>query len=102
MLAAVRSTSCAPASENATRELVGSAMSNPSAWVHGRDMGSPRSCCYWPYGQGEGSQGQSRFGHVINNRTTEHTKRQGSRLCYVAFCLQQFEGNESGSPFDRC
>ncbi len=43
-----------------------------------------------------------RFGHVINNRTTEHTKRQGSRLCYVAFCLQQFEGNESGSPFDRC
>src|SRR6266403_1383681 len=55
MLVAVRSTSCAPASENATRELVGSAMSNPSAWVHGRDMASPRSCCYWPYGQGEGS-----------------------------------------------
>src|SRR6266545_2743587 len=55
MLLAVRSTSCAAASENATRELVGSAMSSPSAWVHRRDMASPHSCCYWPYGQGEGS-----------------------------------------------
>jgi hypothetical protein len=36
--------------------LVGSAISNPSAWVHGRDMASPRSCCYWPYRQGKGSQ----------------------------------------------
>src|SRR5260221_10425436 len=59
MLLAVRSTSCAAASENATRELVGSAMSNPSELVHGRDMASPRSCRYWPHGQGEGSQGQS-------------------------------------------
>src|SRR5260370_41470896 len=56
MLLAVRSTSCAAASENATRELVGSAMGNPSELGHGRDMASPRSCCYWPHGQGEGSQ----------------------------------------------
>src|SRR6516165_1280401 len=61
MLLAVRSTSCAAASENAIRELVGSAMSNPSEWVHGRDMASPRSCCYWPHGQGEASQGQSQL-----------------------------------------
>src|SRR5258707_10838588 len=54
MLLAVRSTSCAAASENATRELVGSAMSNPSELVHGRDMASPRSCRYWPHGQDEG------------------------------------------------
>src|SRR6266446_7660301 len=61
MLLAVRSTSCAAASENAIRELVGSAMSNPSEWVHGRDMASPRSCCYWPHGQGEASQRQSQL-----------------------------------------
>src|SRR5215831_9476057 len=53
MLLALRSTSCAAASENAIRELVGLAMSNPSELVHGRDMALPRSCCYWPYGQGE-------------------------------------------------
>src|SRR5439155_20852439 len=52
MLLAVRSTSSAAASENATRELVGSAMSNPSELVHGRDMAPPYSCCYWPHGQG--------------------------------------------------
>ena len=34
-------------------------MSNPSELVHGRDMGSPRSCCYLPYGPGEGSQGKA-------------------------------------------
>src|SRR6516164_9312086 len=53
MLLALRSTSCVAASENAIRELVGLAMSNPSELVHGRDMALPRSCCYWPYGQGE-------------------------------------------------
>jgi hypothetical protein len=31
-------------------------MSNPSELVHGRDMASPRSCCYWPYGQGKGAR----------------------------------------------
>ena len=34
-------------------------MGNPSELGHGRDMASPRSCCYWPHGQGEGSEGQS-------------------------------------------
>src|SRR6266480_7830253 len=52
MLLAVRSTSSAAASENATRELMVSAMSNPSELVHGRDMAPPHSCCYWPHGQG--------------------------------------------------
>src|SRR5258708_1273351 len=59
MLLAVRSTSCAAASETAIRELVASAISNPSELVHGRDMASPRSCCYWPYGQGEAPRAKS-------------------------------------------
>src|SRR4029077_14771382 len=42
MLLALRSTTCAAALENAIRGLVGSAMSNPSELVHGRDMASPR------------------------------------------------------------
>ena len=44
---------------NATKELVGSAMSNPPNWCMAEIWHQPRSCCYLPYGPGEGSQGKA-------------------------------------------
>jgi hypothetical protein len=91
MVRAVRSTRWAAASESATRELVDSAISNPSAWVHGRDIASPPSCCYWPHGQGapKGKAAQTAGSVVGHDEVEPQTARAIELQGLIDFDVQR-------------
>src|SRR5260370_42642039 len=100
MVLAVRSTSSAAASENATSELMVSAMSNPSEVVHDRDMAPPHSCCYWPHGQGapKGKAAQTAGSGVGHDEVEPQTARAYPASGFDRFRCPADRGLSRGNP----